>query len=47
LGDSRDVWTLSTKFEVKSYLDKFCIEMGTNPGDQKLAWLAGCDETAK
>jgi hypothetical protein len=33
MGDSRDVWTLSTKGEVKSYLDKYCIEMGSNPGD--------------
>jgi len=47
LGDARDVWTLSTSFEIKSYMDKFCIEMGNNPNDNKLAWLNGCDNTPK
>lgn len=47
MGDSRDVFTLSTKFEVLSYMDKFCLTMGNNPNDDKLAWLDGCDKTVK
>jgi len=44
IGDTREVWTLTPSGTVTSYGDKFCISVGTNPNDSKLAWLEPCDD---
>jgi hypothetical protein len=36
LGDAREVWVIDLEFEIKSYIDHYCLERGPNPNDEKL-----------
>lgn len=47
LGDAREVWVIDLYQEIKSYVDKYCFEVGNNPNDNKMAWTSTCDGTFK
>lgn len=43
IGDSREVFVLSSTFEFISNWDGYCLTMGGDPTDTKAAMLRGCN----
>lgn len=43
MGDGREIWILDLDMEIKSYPDMFCLEVGSNPNDSKIAKMKPCN----
>jgi len=45
MGDAREIFVLDLNFEIKSYIDMYCLQLGKNQQDSKRPSLFKCDGT--
>jgi len=42
IGDSREIFVIDVDWQIRTYLDNFCLEIGDNSNENKYAWTKPC-----